>query len=99
MPGRSRLRGFNRRTWKPFQQRFRDQLQRCALSPDNTRLFESNQLSNSVNSFTVKADGSLTNIGSFGGTGFFHTLPEWQPINPEFPVRSGRSVRNSCVTN
>jgi 6-phosphogluconolactonase (cycloisomerase 2 family) len=42
------------------------------LSPDNTRLFESNQLSNSVNSFTVNANGSLTNIGSFGGTGFFH---------------------------
>jgi 6-phosphogluconolactonase (cycloisomerase 2 family) len=43
------------------------------LSPDNTRLFESNQLSNSVNSFTVNADGSLTNLGSFGGTGFLHT--------------------------
>jgi 6-phosphogluconolactonase (cycloisomerase 2 family) len=43
------------------------------LSPDNTRLFESNQLSNSVNSFTVNADGSLKNIGSFGGTGFLHT--------------------------
>ena len=43
------------------------------LSPDNRRLFESNQLSNSVNSFTVNADSSLTNIGSFGGIGFLHT--------------------------
>lgn len=43
------------------------------LSPDNSRLFESNQLSNSVNSFRVNADGSLANIGRFGGTGFLHT--------------------------
>jgi 6-phosphogluconolactonase (cycloisomerase 2 family) len=43
------------------------------LSPDNARLFESNQLSNSVNSFRVNADGSLANIGRFGGTGFLHT--------------------------
>lgn len=42
------------------------------LSPDNTRLFESNQLSNTVNSFTVNAAGGLANIGSFGGVGFLH---------------------------
>jgi uncharacterized repeat protein (TIGR01451 family) len=43
------------------------------LSPDNTRLFESNQLSSSINSFAVNGDGSLTGIGNFGGTGFLHT--------------------------
>src|SRR6185437_13639213 len=43
------------------------------LSPDNTRLFESNKLSSSINSFTVGVGGSLASIGNFGGAGFLHT--------------------------
>lgn len=42
------------------------------LSPDNAHLFESNQLSSSINSFNLKADGSLTSIGNFGA-GLLHT--------------------------
>ena len=42
------------------------------VTPDNTRLFESNQFNNAVNSFTVNANGSLTSIGKFGGVGFLH---------------------------
>ena len=42
-------------------------------SPDNTLLFQSNQFTNSVNSFTVNPDGSLTNVGRFGGTTQVHT--------------------------
>lgn len=42
-------------------------------SPDNTLLFQSNQFTNSVNSFMVNADGSLTNVGKFGGTTQVHT--------------------------
>jgi len=43
------------------------------MSTDNRYLFESNQFSNSVDTFTVNADGSLTSIGKFGGVGFLHT--------------------------
>ncbi len=42
------------------------------VTPDNTRLFESNQFSNSVNSFTLNANGSLTTVGKYGGVGFLH---------------------------
>ncbi len=35
------------------------------LTPDNTILYQSNQGSNDLNSFTVNADGTLTNIGVF----------------------------------
>ena len=42
------------------------------LSPDNTLLFESDQFSNSITSFAVLADGSLTRIGSFGGVNSLH---------------------------
>ncbi|HET9183279.1 MAG TPA: MBG domain-containing protein, partial [Candidatus Angelobacter sp.] len=43
------------------------------LSPDNTLLFQSNQSSNSINSFVVNPDGSLINSGKFGGVGQVHT--------------------------
>ncbi|HEY2114512.1 MAG TPA: beta-propeller fold lactonase family protein, partial [Candidatus Angelobacter sp.] len=42
-------------------------------SPDNTELFQSNQFTNSVNSFTVNPDGSLVNVGKFGTTTQVHT--------------------------
>ncbi|MFL6387045.1 MAG: MBG domain-containing protein [Terriglobales bacterium] len=42
-------------------------------SPDNSLLFQSNQLTNSVNSFTVNPDGSLVNVGKFGTTTQLHT--------------------------
>jgi 6-phosphogluconolactonase (cycloisomerase 2 family) len=42
-------------------------------SPDNTLLFQSNQFTNSINSFTVNPDGSLVNVGKFGGTTQVHT--------------------------
>jgi uncharacterized repeat protein (TIGR01451 family) len=42
------------------------------LSPDNTLLFEGAQSSNKISSASVNADGSLTNIGSFGGVAFLH---------------------------
>ena len=42
-------------------------------SPDNTLLFQSNQFTNSVNSFTVNPDGSLVNVGKFGTTAQIHT--------------------------
>ena len=42
-------------------------------SPDNSLLFQSNQLTNSVNSFTVNPDGSLVNVGRFGTTTQLHT--------------------------
>ena len=35
------------------------------LTPDNTILYQSNQGSNDLNSFTVNADGTLTSIGVF----------------------------------
>ncbi|HKW74951.1 MAG TPA: MBG domain-containing protein, partial [Terriglobales bacterium] len=42
-------------------------------SPDNTLIFQSNQFSNSINSFVVNPDGSLTNAGKFGGSTQVHT--------------------------
>ena len=42
-------------------------------SPDNTLLFQSNQFTNSVNSFTVNPDGSLVNVGKFGTSTQVHT--------------------------
>src|SRR6478672_11845260 len=42
-------------------------------SPDNTQLFQSNQFTNSVNSFTVNPDGSLVNVGKFGTSTQLHT--------------------------
>ncbi|HEY1939352.1 MAG TPA: MBG domain-containing protein [Candidatus Angelobacter sp.] len=42
-------------------------------SPDNTLLFQSNQFTNSVNSFSVNSDGSLVNVGKFGTTTQVHT--------------------------
>ena len=42
-------------------------------SPDNSLLFQSNQFTNSVNSFTVNPDGSLVNIGKFGTSTQVHT--------------------------
>src|SRR5690349_7825958 len=42
-------------------------------SPDNTLLFQSNQFTNSVNSFTVNPDGSLVNVGKFGASAQVHT--------------------------
>jgi 6-phosphogluconolactonase (cycloisomerase 2 family) len=42
-------------------------------SPDNSLLFQSNQFTNSVNSFTVNPDGSLVNVGKFGTTTQVHT--------------------------
>src|SRR5947209_1687021 len=42
------------------------------LSPDNRWLFESNQTSARVNTFSVAADGTLTSVGKFGGTGTVH---------------------------
>src|SRR6185437_5489667 len=42
-------------------------------SPDNSLLFQSNQFTNSVNSFTVNPDGSLVNVGKFGTTAQVHT--------------------------
>jgi uncharacterized repeat protein (TIGR01451 family) len=35
------------------------------LTPDNTLLFQSDQVSNDLNAFTVNADGTLTSIGVF----------------------------------
>lgn len=43
------------------------------LTPDNTILLQSDQGSNDLNSFTVNADGTITNIGVFGGVGSTHT--------------------------
>src|ERR1044071_2847262 len=42
-------------------------------SPDNTLLFQSNQFTNSVNSFQVNSDGSLVNLGKFGTSTQIHT--------------------------
>ncbi len=42
-------------------------------SPDNSLLFQSNQFTNSVNSFTVNPDGSLVNVGKFGTSTQIHT--------------------------
>jgi 6-phosphogluconolactonase (cycloisomerase 2 family)/Zn-dependent membrane protease YugP len=42
-------------------------------SPDNSLLLQSNQFTNSVNSFTVNPDGSLVNVGKFGTTTQVHT--------------------------
>ena len=42
-------------------------------SPDNTLLFQTNQFSNSVNPFMVNPDGTLANVGKFGGTTQVHT--------------------------
>jgi 6-phosphogluconolactonase (cycloisomerase 2 family) len=44
-----------------------------ALTPDNSLLIESNQFSNSLTTLTVNSNGSLTNVGKFGGTGTVHT--------------------------
>jgi uncharacterized repeat protein (TIGR01451 family) len=42
------------------------------LSPNNSLLFTSDQFNNAINSSSVKADGSLTAIGSFGGVTSVH---------------------------
>ncbi|MBZ5523768.1 MAG: beta-propeller fold lactonase family protein, partial [Acidobacteriia bacterium] len=42
------------------------------LSPDNSLLFESNQFTNSVNSFSLQANGDLTSLGKFGGSTAVH---------------------------
>ena len=42
-------------------------------SPDNAWLFQSNQLTNSINTFQVNPDGSLVNAGRFGTTTQVHT--------------------------
>ncbi|HSM86609.1 MAG TPA: beta-propeller fold lactonase family protein, partial [Candidatus Limnocylindrales bacterium] len=42
------------------------------FSPDNSLLFQSNQFTNSINSFMVNGDGSITNAGKFGGTTAVH---------------------------
>jgi 6-phosphogluconolactonase (cycloisomerase 2 family) len=42
-------------------------------SPDNSLLFQSNQFTNSINSFTVNPDGSLVNVGKFGTSTQVHT--------------------------
>jgi 6-phosphogluconolactonase (cycloisomerase 2 family) len=42
-------------------------------SPDNTLLFQSNQFTNSINSFQVNPDGSLVNVGKFGTSTQVHT--------------------------
>lgn len=42
-------------------------------SPDNAWLFQSNQFTNSVNSFEVNPNGSLVNVGRFGATTQIHT--------------------------
>src|SRR5436305_4965328 len=42
-------------------------------SPDNSLLFQSNQFTNSVNSFTVNSDGSLENVVKFGTSAQVHT--------------------------
>jgi len=42
------------------------------LSPNNSFLFASNQGSNSVNSFSVAADGTLASLGSFGSAASLH---------------------------
>jgi 6-phosphogluconolactonase (cycloisomerase 2 family) len=42
-------------------------------SPDNSLLFQSNQFTNSINSFTVNPDGSLVNTGRFGTSTQVHT--------------------------
>jgi len=42
-------------------------------SPDNTLLFQSNQFTNSINSFTLNPDGSLVNVGKFGTSTQVHT--------------------------
>jgi uncharacterized repeat protein (TIGR01451 family) len=50
------------------------------LSPNNAFLLQSNQFSNSINTFTVAADGSLTPSGSYGGVGFLH-LPAGMAVD------------------
>jgi uncharacterized repeat protein (TIGR01451 family) len=42
------------------------------LSPNNSFLFTSDQFNNAINSSSVKADGTLTAIGSFGGVTSVH---------------------------
>ena len=42
-------------------------------SPDNAWLFQSNQLTNSINTFQVNPDGSLVNAGKFGTNTQVHT--------------------------
>src|SRR5579859_434033 len=42
-------------------------------SPDSSLLFQSNQFTNSINSFTVNPDGSLVNVGRFGTSTQVHT--------------------------
>ena len=43
------------------------------LTPDNTLLYQSNQLSNDLNAFSVNADGTITSIGIFGGPANTHS--------------------------
>jgi 6-phosphogluconolactonase (cycloisomerase 2 family) len=54
-------------TGSPFQTAGNDS-NVVALSPDNGMLYASGQLSNTIGSFTVNADGSLTASGSYIGT-------------------------------
>lgn len=42
------------------------------LSPDNTLLFTSDQFNNKIHSSSVKPDGTLVSIGSFGGVTSVH---------------------------
>jgi 6-phosphogluconolactonase (cycloisomerase 2 family) len=42
-------------------------------SPDNEWLFQSNQFTNSINTFQVNPDGSLVNTGKFGTSAQIHT--------------------------
>ena len=42
-------------------------------SPDNAWLFQSNQFTNSINTFQVNPDGSLVNVGKFGASTQVHT--------------------------
>ncbi len=43
------------------------------LSSDNATLFESDQLTNNIRSFSVQADGSLSSISTFDGLRSLHT--------------------------
>ncbi|HEU4414201.1 MAG TPA: MBG domain-containing protein [Candidatus Angelobacter sp.] len=56
----------------PFQSSGND-ANNVLYSPDNTLLFQSNQFSNSLNTFMVAADGTLLNAGKFGATTQVHT--------------------------
>ena len=59
-------------TGSPFQSNGNDS-NVVLLSPNNVFLFESNQFTTSVSSFSMNADGSLGLIGRFGGVGTVHS--------------------------